>query len=152
MPRMYAIEVAAVSVSAAQDLFAFVAATDHPIELYALVAGQSSSTTQENLGISVVVGNTTVGSGGSAATPRKIDPGDAAASFTARINDTTVASGGSAETKHTDAWNLLSGYSYVWHDEAQRPKTNATNGRMCVRITAPAAGRTVRATAYVIER
>lgn len=152
MPRMFAVTVADVSVSAAQDLISVAAAAEYPIELYKLIGNQRSSTTQENINISVVVGNTTVGSGGSSATPTPIQPDVGAANFTARINDTTVASSGSSTVKHADVWNLLAGYSHTFYDEDERPKTRNGGGRMCIRISAPAGARTVSFTAVFIER
>lgn len=151
MPRLYAITVAAVSVSAAQDLFSLQAADDHPIEIVGIDLGQTSSTTQENIGVSIIRGHTSVGSGGTSATPVPADPGDAAASFTARINDTTVASAGSAVTLLTSAWNLLAGYAQWWHDPETRPQAGQAS-LLVVRLTAPAAARTVRATLWVLER
>lgn len=152
MPRMFAVTVAAVSVSAAQDLISIAAAAEYPVELYKIVCGQITGTSQENIGISVVVGNTTVGSGGSAATPTPLQADFGAANFTARINDTTVASSGSPTTKHAGVWNLLGGYEHTFYSEDERPKTRNGGGRICIRNTAPAAARTMTVTAVFIER
>lgn len=152
MPRMFAVTVSAVAVSAAQDLIAALPAAEYPIELYKIVAGQVTATTQENITISVVVGNTTAGSGGTAATPTPTQPDFGAANFTARINDTTVASAGTATTKHADVWNLLPGYEHTFYNEDERPKTRNGGGRICIRISAPGGARTVTATAVFIER
>lgn len=150
MPRIYTVTIAAVSVSAAQDLFELDPAADHPIEIVGIDLGQTSSTTQENLGLSIIRGHTTSGSAGTSATPAKLDAGDAAASFAAEINNTTIASSGTAVTLLTTAWNLLSGYANWWHDPATRPKAAGAE-LLVVRITAPAAARTVRGTIWVAE-
>ena len=55
----------------------------------------------------------TVGSGGGSMTPNPLSTNDAAAGFTARINDTTVATtSGTALTLHSDGWNVR--VPYVW--------------------------------------
>lgn len=154
MPRMYTVVAAAVTIpnSGTPDLFELVAADDHSIEIVGIDLGQTSLTTQENLGFSIIRGYTTTGSGGASVTPAPTDPGDVAASFTAAVNNSTAASSGSPATLHTGAWNLLAGYVNWWHDEATRPKTNQSANRLVVRLTPPAATRTGRATLYVLER
>lgn len=88
-----------------QDFFDLAPATNKPIvllgwEIYnASVAADAGDASEEFLPLTVVRGLATVGSGGGSYTPLPINENDAAASFTARINDTTVAvvGGGSTE-------------------------------------------------------
>ncbi|MBP6544306.1 MAG: hypothetical protein KA265_17080 [Piscinibacter sp.] len=153
MPRVYTVVAAAVTIPASgtPDLFELTAADDHPIEIIGVDLGQTSSTTQENIGVSIVRGNSAAGSGGAAVTPAPLDPGDAAASFTAAANNSTAASSGTAVTLATWAWNLLAGYINWWHDPATRFRTHQGANKLCVRLTAPAGTRTGRCTVYVLE-
>ena len=151
MPRLYTISVGAVSISAAQDLFEIRPVANHPIQIIGLQIGQTNSTTQENLGLSIIRGHTSSGSAGSTPTIAPVDDGDAAAGFAAEINNTTIASGGTGVTLFTDTVNLLAGYSIWFYDEKTRIPAHAGHTTIVVRLTAPAAARTFRATLWVLE-
>lgn len=151
--RTYTVIFSAVSVSAAQDLFEISPADDRPIELVGLSLGQTSDVAdaaEEILQISVIRGHTTSGSGGTAPTPAALNPLDAAAGFTAEVNNTTVASAGTTQTLHTDVWNVRAGYLIWWPPEA-RPVATQGNTTIVIRQTAPADALTMSGTLYVRE-
>lgn len=151
--RIYSVIFSAVSVSAAQDLFELTPADDKPIEIVGIELGQSSDTADaqdEQLQISIIRGHTTSGSGGSAPTPGSMGPADAAAGFTAEVNNTTIASAGSTITLHTGCWNVRAGY-INWFPEGMRPSASQANTTIVVRQTAPADAITMSGTLYVRE-
>lgn len=151
--RIYAVTFSAVAVSAAQDLFEITPADDKPIEIVGIELGQTSDATDsadELLQISIIRGFTASGSGGSSATPAPLSPNDAAAGFTAEVNNTTVANTGTTTTQHTGAWNVRAGY-INWFPEGMRPMASQGNTTIVVRQTAPADAITMSGTLYVRE-
>jgi hypothetical protein len=110
--RVYTVSFENVAVTAAQDFFEVSPADDHPVVLLGLNIDQFSDVgdaAEEILRYKIIRGHATSGSGGSAATPRPQDPGDAAASFAAEVNNTTIASAGTAVDLHAGAFNIRSG-------------------------------------------
>lgn len=103
MGKMYTISVENSSFTAAgtdYDVATITPADDHPVWIMGWeidnVSGQTvaTDTDEEFLRLSIQRGYTSAGSGGAAATPAPVEPGDTA-NFTARMMDTTLASGGS---------------------------------------------------------
>jgi hypothetical protein len=154
LPRCYTVQFEDVTVSAAQDLFSLVAATDKPIELVALEFAQNTElgdAAEEQLRIQVIRGHTTVGSGGTAPTPVPTSPGDTAAGFTSRVNDTTIASAGTAVNVLGTAFNVRVGYSWGPVPFGMGVWTSGTS-RLVVRLlAAPADALDMSGTATVIE-
>jgi hypothetical protein len=153
MGRLYAVSIVAQAVSVAVDLFEIAPADDRPVALHALSIGQTSDVgdaAEELLGITIVRGHTTSGSGGSASTPAPLAPNDAAAGFVAETLNTTLASAGTAVTLHADVWNVRAGYQYIWTPET-RPVATQANGTIIVRHTAPADSLTLSATLLIEE-
>lgn len=151
--RMYSVVFSAVAVTAAQDLFEITPADDKPVEIVGIELGQSSDAgdaQDELLQISIIRGYTTSGSGGSAPTPAPIGAADAAAGFTAEVNNTTVANTGTAVTLQTTCWNVRGGY-IQWFPEGCRPSASQANTTIVVRQTAPADSITLSGTLYVRE-
>jgi hypothetical protein len=74
----------------------------------------SETSTQE---LMEIVRFATAGTGGTAITEEPLDPGDAAASFTA-VEEPTVE-GGTPTNLHLEAWNILTGWHYVPVPEAR---------------------------------
>lgn len=151
--RIYTVTFSAVSVSAAQDLFEISPADDRPIEIVGIELGQSSDfgdAADELLQVSIIRGHTTSGSGGTAPTPAPMSPNDAAAGFTAEVNNTTAASAGTTATLTTTAWNVRAGY-IQWFPEGMRPSATQGNTTLVVRQTAPADALTMSGTLYVRE-
>lgn len=153
MPRTYAVQFNAVAITAAQDLFEITPADDKPVRLLGLAVGQYSDagdTNAEQLGISIIRGYTTSGSGGSAPTPTPLEAADTASGFTAEVNNTAVANTGTAVTLWSDVWNTQAGYM-VWFPEGAQPHCSQASTTIVVRITAPADSITTNGTLYVQE-
>jgi hypothetical protein len=157
--RAYIIEFHAVSIAAQQDFFYLKPAADKPIFLeefkLANVGGTADAgdAQEEQLGVEIVYlpATVTVGSGGTAFTPVPVAINDAAAGFTARINDTTKATtSGTASWRDSDGWNPRSPFIYTPIPEHRRVVTNAA--AIVVRLnTTPADAFTANGTAVVRE-
>lgn len=151
--RTYAVTFNAVAVTAASDLFELTPADDKPIEIVGIELGQytdAGDSQDELLGLQIIRGHTTSGSGGSSATPTPISPNAAAAGFTAEVNNTTVASAGTTTTLHSTAFNVRAGYINYFPADA-RPVAGQGNTTIVVRMTAPADSITLNGTIYVRE-
>lgn len=151
--RIFGIPISAVAVTAAVDLWELTAADDRSLEIMGIELGQTSDSgdaQDEQLRVSIVRGNTTSGSGGSAPTPTPMDSNSSAAGFSAETCNTTAASSGTAVTLGEFVWNVRAGY-IQWFPENCRPKTNQTAGLLCLRQTAPADSLTVSGTLWVRE-
>ncbi len=117
MSRMYSVSFTAVGVSAAQDLFEIVGAAGKVLRIIdvSLADIDTSEPTNQQLSLRCRLLPATVssGSGGSAPTPQPFDPGDAAASFTAKANSTSKATtSGTASIVRTDGCNIAAGYAF----------------------------------------
>lgn len=153
MPRMYTVEFESVATTAGTDLFELDAAAEHPIEVCGLFISQSTDVKdaeEEMIRYRIVRGNTTSGSGGSTATPRPVDDGDAAAGFTCEINNTTAASAGTAVNLHSADFNLRIGES-LWLPEGCGWWTRGTTLLVCRLLAAPADSVSFTGTLYVRE-
>lgn len=120
--RLYIVQFQGVTISAVQDLIDITPADDKPVCLVEAHITQSSDygdAQDEGLSISIFRGNATVGSGGSAPTPVPVVASDAAAGFTARVNDTTAASAGTPVRLLSEAANVRVGWHYVPVPEAR---------------------------------
>ena len=154
--RVYTVVFAAVSVSAAQDLFEITRASNKPVEIIGLTltqtgVGDVGDAAEEILRFSIVRGHTTGGSGGSAPTPVPVKFPDVAAAFTAEVNNTTIASAGTTTVVHEDGFNVRAGYSNWWPGGAE-PYASAANTTIAVRLnSAPADAITLSGTLYVRE-
>jgi hypothetical protein len=157
--RLYTVVFTAVSVTVAQDLFYLKPAADKPIDLEAVYISNVGGTAdagdaqEELLRLEIIrlPATVTAGSGGTAPTPNPINPNDAAAGFTSRVNDTTVATtSGTALTLHSDGWNVRAGWPFPAVPEHRIPVANAQ--ALVVRLnTAPADAILISGTAYVRE-
>lgn len=119
MPRVYTVSFKNVTIAAAQDLVALKGSTGKTCRLRRVWLYMNDTTLQtaQALRLNVKYGSATVtlGSGGSAPTPRPLDPGDAAASFTCRVNDTTPGTTSGAFTDLTPVGgHNYAGYDYTW--------------------------------------
>ena len=147
---------AAVSVSAAQDVFEIVAPADSCVLIHDIKLGQYTDfgdAAAEILSVQVIRGFTTSGSGGSAVTPSNLEPWSRAAAATVEANNTTVAQNGTGAVIVADAFNVAAGWSM--RDALSLPNGDlqARSGiwldaatRLVVRITAPADAITMNAT------
>jgi len=151
--RVFTVEFEAVAVTAAQDFFEIDAAAGKPVKLLALFLSQSSDVgdaAEEILRWRVIRGHTTSGSGGSAPTPRPVNPSDAAAGFTAEVNNTTIASAGTAVNLHSDAFNIRTGLPFIPTPEMQL-QTSEANLIVVRLMAAPTDSLTMSGTLYVAE-
>lgn len=154
MGRMYTVSTS-VSASAAQDVLELIGASNKIVKIHEIKISQSSDSgdaQSEQLRVNVkrFTGAYTSGSGGSSPTPRPLDPGDAAATFTAEANNTTQATGGTSVTLIEDSFNVLGpGWHYLPTPE-QRIAIAASSA-IVVGITAPADALTLQVTATLEE-
>jgi hypothetical protein len=157
--RLYTVTFTNVTVSAAQDLFYIKPAADKPVYVefvsLTVVGGtaDAADAQEELLDLRVVrlPATVTVGSGGGAFTPLPLMSADAAAGFTARINDTTIAtSSSSLQVLHADGMNSRVGFQYLPAPEHRLPVSNAA--AIVVRLTgAPADAIAVNGTLLARE-
>ena len=141
--RTYTINFRAVSISAVQDLCAAYAGASMGIEVVSITLGQVTQTAVEECAISIkrLTAAVSAGSGGSAFTPTLDTDTDAAATFTARINDTSQATGGATTYPHVDVWNQVNGYQWIFPERA-RPSCKLSEALVFSLDGAPAAART----------
>lgn len=115
MPRRYEVVGEGITLTAASDLIQIKGASGKMVQVIrwwwkpydnSLPTAQVLATRCRFLPATV-----TDGSGGSSATPRPLDPGDAAATFTALVNNTTKAStSGTAATLDESGAHIYNGY------------------------------------------
>lgn len=157
--RLYTVEFHGVAVSAQQDFFYIKPAADKICILEAVYLNNAAGTTDAGdakedfwrIEYVYLPATVTVGSGGNSFTPNPIAVNDAAAGFTARINDTTKATtSGTALNRHSDGMNSRVPYIYMPPPEHRNNFANAA--ALCVRLmTTPNASTTMNGTAYVRE-
>lgn len=151
--RTYSVAFNAVAVTAAQDLWEITPADDKPVEIVGIEIGQYSDAgdaQDELLGLQIIRGFTTSGTGGTAPTPVPMSPNSSAAGFTAEVNNTTLANTGTTTTLHSTAFNVRAGY-VQWFPIDARPAANQGNTTIVVRLTAPADSLTMNGTLWVRE-
>lgn len=106
MSRIYTVTFENVSVAAAQDLFEITPADDKPIRIWGWEIDNVGGTAdagdaqEEFWRLLLRRGHATSGSGGTAPTPVPLSSNDAAAGFTAEVNNTTIAATGTTK----DVW------------------------------------------------
>lgn len=157
--RLYTVTFTAVAITAVQELFYIKPAADKPCFLEAFYLSNVGGTAdagdaqEELLRLEVIrlPATVTASSGGTAPTPNPTAVNDAAAGFTARVNDTTVATTtGTSATMHADGWNVRVPYVWMPPPEHRFPVANAQ--ALVVRLNlAPNDSINVSGTAYVRE-
>ena len=151
--RMYTVSFTGVAVTAQQDLFEIVAAAGKPLVVHAIYLSQSTEVgdaQEEGLSIIVKSGQTTSGLGGSAPTPIPTNVTDAAAGFTAEVNNTTKASVGTIVTHHPTNWKVRVESINILPPEMRIPVTGSR--RLTVELgTTPADSITMSGVMYVEE-
>lgn len=149
----YTVTFTDIAVTAAQDFFEFLPATQRPIELIMLRLAQTTElgdAQEEQLPVSVIRGHTTSGSGGATVTAQPLFSPASASGVTAERNNTTIASAGTAVTLADLTFNVRSGLYEVWPPEV-RPRV-ANNSLLVVRLrSAPADSITMSGTAWIRE-
>ncbi len=119
MGRIYTVTFKNVTISAAQDLVALKGSTGKLCELRRVWVKMNDTTLQTAQGLRLNVkyasATITLGSGGSTPTPRPVDAGDAAASFTCHVNDTTPSTtSGSFVDIDPEGGHNYGGLDYRW--------------------------------------
>ncbi len=157
---MYSIVFSGVAVSAQQDFFSIKPATDRPIKLHSCyimnagIAADAGDAKEQDWGVVIVRGNTTIGSGGTNPTAQPTAAvGDSAFGPTTnvRVNDTTKVSGGTGNTLHSDGFNTRVGWQYRPTPE-ERIGCSATNGFIAIQLsTTPSEAITMNGVLYVEE-
>ncbi len=153
MSGVYTVQFNGVGATAQQDFFELVAASTKPLVILGFTISQSSDVgdaAEEGLSVLFKSGQTTSGTGGSAATPVATDSSGSAASFTAEVNNTTKASTGTIVTHAAWNWNVRVPLEVIFTPEQQ---LIMAAGRRCTMelATTPADSLTVSGTIWVQE-
>jgi hypothetical protein len=88
-------------------------------------ANDATIPTSQMMGIQVklLTGTLTLGTGGAAATPQKVDQGDPTATFLARVNDlTTVASGTTTNIVYDGGFHVYNGFDESFFSDGSNPR------------------------------
>jgi len=117
MPRRYEVTFENATVAAASDLVSVTGGSGKMLQIIRAWWGPTGNTlaTAQNLATRcrVLPATVSAGSGGSSATPRPLDGGDAAATFTARTNDTSKATtNGTARIVDENGRHVYNGYEW----------------------------------------
>ncbi len=153
MGREYTVAFEKVSVTVVQDLFQIKGATGKTLRIkecsVSCVDATLPTAQMIALRMRFLPATVTDGSGGTTPTPRPLDPGDAAASFTCLVNNTTKATtSGTATTLREDGSHLYAGYSYAF---IYPPIIGPSESFVFELITAPSATWTLSGTMTVEE-
>lgn len=119
MPRRYRIPMPPVSVASAQDLWQVKGAAGKMLRLLRIVANETDTTPATGQMLSLrgrfMPATVTDGAGGTSATIAKTDPGDAAASCTALLNNTSKATtSGTAVIDMQASFHNLAGFDHFY--------------------------------------
>lgn len=154
MGRFYAVNFTPTALTASADLFELTPADDRPILIHGYRVWQTSDTgdaQEEVLTLNMVRGNTSSGTGGSAATPARKNRTDPTASFTAEVGNGTQASGGTTETPYSTGWNVRAPLEVVFTPE-QRVRCDQGDTMIVLRLgSAPADSLTIGCSVDVEE-
>lgn len=163
MGRVYTVTAENISLANASgdiDICELTPADDKPIRLLGFeidnVGGTSDAgdLQEEFLRLAIVRGHTTSGNG-SAATPVALDPGDAAASFSAETNASTIASSGTGTTVWAGGMSVRIPGPIFFGDASNPlmcPKATQANTTMVLRMLSTVADDvSVSVTVWVLE-
>ncbi len=151
--RMYSISFDQVTVAAAQDLINLTATAGMALRIHRIEAGQRSLAAWEAKPVRLIRFPATVsaGSGGTAATPARMNNGDVAATITARVNDTTpMTTSGAASVLMARDWEFLNGLLVVFTPD-ERPVIAPSQGLALNLPVAPSASMIASVTLVVEE-
>lgn len=156
--REYTVTFENVSVSASQDFFELTPADDKPLKIAGVwldnVGGTADAgdAQEEMLRLLIRRGHTTSGSGGSAPTPQKLgSSADAAAGFTAEVNNTTIASAGTTADLLAFGWNVRVPLREMFPDELMPGASQADTTIVVRLLSTPADAISISGTLYVVE-
>lgn len=151
--RLYTVQFNNVAVAAAQDLFGLLATANMSFKVHWIELGQKSLTSWESKEVQLIRNpvTATVGSGGAAATPQKINSGDSAATVTARTNDTSgQTTSGTPSVLWSREWEFLNGFFWMPAPE-QRPIIAPSQGLTLHLGTAPSGSMTASGSMMIEE-
>ena len=152
--RRYYIDIAPVAVTVAADLVEITIADDKPVRVLAVNLHNTSDfgdAQDEVISLVWVRGHTTSGSGGSAPTPRPVNPTDAAAGFTCEVVNTTQASAGTGVNLPRHGFNVRGGLERPYTPE-ECPEASQANTLLVLRMAAaPADSLTIGGCVLVEE-
>lgn len=152
--RVYDIDLTPTAVTVAADLCEITIADDKPIAILSVNILQTTDlgdAAEEIIGLLWVRGHTTSGSGGSAPTPRPLNPSNAAAGFTVEVFNTTQASAGTGVNVGRDGWNIRVPFSRIYTPEEQ-PQASQGQTLLVLRMAAaPADSITISGSIRVME-
>lgn len=150
--RLYTVVFSGVAVTAQQDLFE-INCNNKSLQITRISLAQETEigdAMEEMLHLNLKTGMTTSGSGGSAPTPQPVDISDAAAAFTAEVNNTTKSSTGTISTKLVDAWNIRA--PYLWLPTPEEKFVISGTTRLALELaTTPADSITMNGTMVIEE-
>lgn len=156
--RQYTVAFENVTVSASQDFFEISPDDDKPIKIAGLVIGNvggtadAGDTQEEMLRLLIRRGHTVSGSGGTAPTPVPLSStADAAAGFTAEVNNTTIANTGTTKDLMAFDWNVRIGLREFFPDELMPGASQADTTIVVRLLSTPADGIAVSGTLFVVE-
>lgn len=148
----------AIAVSAAQDVFEIVAPSNSRVAIRRILLGQytlDEETIAESdlVGVQIIRGYTTTGSGGAAVNAKNIDEYGPDDNCTIARNNDTLATAGSPFILVSEAWNVMGGYVWPTTFPPSILYPNKTgliiikpSTRLVVRIIAPKASMTMNGT------
>lgn len=148
---------AATSITVGVDIFWIAPADDKPCFLEELTLWQTSDfgdAQDEVIGVQIIRGFTSVGSGGSSAPLiGKFDsPGGTALSATCRCRDTSNATTGTTDILHQDGWNVRAPYIWTPPSDDWKPYATQAQTSLVVKlIAAPADAITMNASCKIRE-
>lgn len=142
MPRKYTATFKNVTVTAAQDLVTLLGGAGKMNRCYRawLFFNTNTLPTAQGLRLNIkaFTATLTAGTGGTAPTPRPLDPSDTASTTTARVNDTTPATTSGAFTDRYPLGGHLYG-GWNWHMPDSGIWFGPTQGVIFELLAAPAA-------------
>ena len=153
MGRRYAVDITPTAVTVAADLIEITPATNKPVIVHSVDILQTTDlgdAAEEIIGLLWVRGHATSGSGGSAPTPRPLNPSDAAAGFTAETTNSTAASAGTGVNLQRHGWNIRVPFAMIYTPET-RPEASAANTTLVLRMAAAPADSITISGSVVVE-
>ena len=154
MGRKYWVDLTPTAVTLAVDLLEILPADDKPIKIVSLALGQSSDVgdaQDEVISVYWLRGNTGVGAGGSAVTPRPCGLSDVAAGFAAKAFNTTPAASGTSVILPRHAFNVRGGIERPYTPDEMFETSQANTSLVLRMAAAPADSLTIFGSVCVEE-
>jgi len=149
MGRMYTVPIPFTAQTTQIDIFELTAAAEKPCRIHEIYVGQTSDAKDAeeqmlSFKLKRAFGSVTSGSGGTAPTPQKEDPDDAAAGATIEVNNTTkLAVGtGTIEDERLYSWNIRVPFHMIFTPET-RPRVKGGEKKVLELTTTPTGSVTI---------